>query len=166
MAHPRSLTHSPHDSQRTAISYLFWLATFLGFAGLHRLYNGKIGSGLLWLFTWGLFGFGQAVDLFLIPGMARDKDLRDSHKFLSSQNAAHPGLVQDTVGAAKQSLTVQLLQAAQTRGGQITVPQGVLATGADFAAVETALKDLLKAGYAHIDNDPHTGAVVYSVLCL
>ena len=37
-----------------------------GVAGLHRLYLGRIVSGLIWLFTGGLFGFGTVVDLFLL----------------------------------------------------------------------------------------------------
>jgi len=36
--------------------------------GLHRLYNGKW-DRTLWLCTFGLFGVGQLVDLFLIPNM-------------------------------------------------------------------------------------------------
>ncbi|MFE4107686.1 TM2 domain-containing protein [Almyronema epifaneia] len=164
MAHPHSLTPSPQSSQRTAISYLFWLATFLGFAGLHRLYNGKITSGLLWLFTWGLFGFGQAVDLFLIPGMAREKASKDSDRFLATGHySGQSGLLDAVSPATPQALTIQLLQIAQTQGGQITVPQAVLATGADFGEVESALKNLMKSGYAHIDNDPDSGVVVYSI---
>mgnify|MGYP001795975742 CR=1 FL=1 len=38
----------------TAISYLFWTAGLFGCCGLHRLYNGKIASGLLWMTAFGL----------------------------------------------------------------------------------------------------------------
>jgi TM2 domain-containing membrane protein YozV len=48
----------------------FWvtllLCLFLGVLGIHRFYVGKIGTGLLWLFTGGLFGIGYIVDLILI----------------------------------------------------------------------------------------------------
>lgn len=39
------------------------LCIFLGFLGAHKFYEGKIGMGILYLFTVGLFGIGIIVDL-------------------------------------------------------------------------------------------------------
>ena len=44
----------------------FVLCLFLGCIGAHRFYVGKIGSGILWLFTAGFCGIGALVDLILI----------------------------------------------------------------------------------------------------
>ncbi|GAB2526307.1 TM2 domain-containing protein [Rufibacter soli] len=48
-------------------AYLLWF--FLGWLSLHRFYLGKVGSGLLYLFTGQLLGIGWLVDAFLLSGM-------------------------------------------------------------------------------------------------
>jgi len=50
-------------------AYLLWCLVFFGLAGMHRIYAGKVWTGLLWLLTGGLLLVGQIIDLFLIPGM-------------------------------------------------------------------------------------------------
>lgn len=55
------------------MGYLLWL---FGFTGAHRFYYGKPITGTIWFFTFGLFLIGWIVDLFLIPLMDRQADLR------------------------------------------------------------------------------------------
>lgn len=40
----------------------FLLCVFLGYLGTHKFYEGKIGMGILYLFTVGLFGIGWFID--------------------------------------------------------------------------------------------------------
>jgi len=42
------------------------LCIFLGGLGIHRFYVGKIGTGIVWLLTGGVFGIGWIVDIVLI----------------------------------------------------------------------------------------------------
>jgi len=42
------------------------LAILLGWLGVHRFYVGKIGTGIVYLFTGGLFFMGVIVDVILI----------------------------------------------------------------------------------------------------
>jgi restriction system protein len=44
----------------------FILAFFLGYLGIHRFYEGKIGTGILYIFTAGLFGIGVLIDWIII----------------------------------------------------------------------------------------------------
>lgn len=53
----------------------FFLALFLGSLGIHKFYEGKIFSGILYLFTFGLFCIGWIADVILIPlNKATDKN--------------------------------------------------------------------------------------------
>ncbi len=59
----------------------FWAAALavvgplFGLSGLHRFYVGKIGTGILWLFTGGLFLIGQIIDIIMIlTGQFEDKN--------------------------------------------------------------------------------------------
>jgi TM2 domain-containing membrane protein YozV len=55
------------------IGYILWI---FGFLGGHRFYYGRPISGTIYFFTFGLLFIGWIVDLFLIPGMDRDADIR------------------------------------------------------------------------------------------
>lgn len=44
----------------------FFLCLFLGGLGAHRFYEGKIGTGILYLFTFGLCGIGILIDLLIL----------------------------------------------------------------------------------------------------
>jgi len=61
------------DSHSKTVGYILWL---FGFTGAHRFYYGKPLTGTIWFFTLGLLGVGWLIDLFLIPAMDRQADLR------------------------------------------------------------------------------------------
>jgi TM2 domain-containing membrane protein YozV len=52
------------------------LLTFLGFFGAHRFYMGKIGTGLLYLFTAGLLGIGVIYDFWTLNGQVSEANAR------------------------------------------------------------------------------------------
>lgn len=61
------------DTHSKLMGYILWL---VGFTGAHRFYFGKPVTGTIWFFTLGLLGVGWLIDLFLIPSMDRQADLR------------------------------------------------------------------------------------------
>lgn len=152
----------------TRTSYIFWLGCFLGIGGLHRLYNKKMLSGLLWLCTGGLFGVGQLLDLILIPSMV-DEHNQEIRRRLGLSQVGVP-LTPTTIATTlyqpptRDHLMVKLVNAAHSRGGQLSVTQGVLDTGASFTEVEVTLKDMLKNGYVTLDNHPVSGVVLYDFI--
>ncbi|MEI6819006.1 MAG: TM2 domain-containing protein [Verrucomicrobiota bacterium] len=73
----------PGMDRRAAVRYtagnydytVAWiLLTFLGVFGLHRFYLGKIFTGLIWLFTFGLFGIGWLYDFCTLNGQVDERN--------------------------------------------------------------------------------------------
>lgn len=66
-------TTPPQSPKSKVVAAL--LCFFFGYLGLHRFYVGKVGTGLLWFFTGGIFGIGAVVDFIVIVcGGFKDSD--------------------------------------------------------------------------------------------
>lgn len=158
---------------RSSVGYALWCLFFVGLGGIHRIYLGKYGTGILWLLTAGLFGIGQFVDLFRMNHLVRDANVREG--YLPHPRYAHllpdePAPSRDGDGRRppaedgapdRDQVMRRLLLAAEERGGAISVTQGVAATGLTFAVVEEVLTDMVASGYVDVDNHPDTGVVIY-----
>jgi len=144
-------------------AYILWAFWFLGFAGIHRLYAGKITTGLLYFFTWGFFGFGQVLDLFLIPGMTKERNMRLLYEATieARNNSPQVTLVKPEKKPKNTDPMLILLKAAAKHNNALSIGQAMLATELPIDQVESLLNKAIKQGLAHIDNDDQTGAVRY-----
>lgn len=87
--------HMMYDANRKSTGVAYLLCIFLGGFGAHRFYLGRTGStvaqlalGLVgWVtafLTWIPLGIWLLVDLFLIPGIAREQNMALADKFSSA----------------------------------------------------------------------------------
>ena len=146
---------------REGLGFALWCLIFVGLGGIHRIYLGKYGTGILWLLTGGLFFIGQFIDLFRMKSLVRDANIREGYLM-------HPRVVGKLMSQmtpaplnAPKPIRDQLLEAAVAHGGAISVTDGVAATGATFDQVETELKRLVETGYVDVDVPPGKSYVVY-----
>ncbi len=65
--------HIPNNTHSVLVGYLLWI---FGFTGSHRFYYGKQITGAIWFCTLGLLGIGWLIDVFFIPSMDRQADLK------------------------------------------------------------------------------------------
>lgn len=61
------------SSKERNIALILAILGIFGVAGIHRMYVGKIGTGILWLITWGCLGIGTIVDIVMIAS----RDFKD-----------------------------------------------------------------------------------------
>lgn len=137
---------------KEGIAYGLWAGWLFGFAGLHRLYLGKYGTGFVWLFTWGLAGFGQLYDLITMRRQVDEANLLEEARARRSLERSR-----------RTSRTPQqlLLEAAMREGGSLTVTQAAMITGYSFQEAEQLLREMVASGYVDIGNEPDSGVIVY-----
>jgi hypothetical protein len=69
---PKSPAHVSSFKRLWAL--LLSTGSLFGICGLQRFYVGKIGTGIIWFLTWGIFGIGQLIDvIMIIAGQFRDR---------------------------------------------------------------------------------------------
>lgn len=150
------------ERRSLAVAYLLWALGcfglpfgFPGLHGIHRFYCRKPISGSLWLFSFGLLGIGQLVDLFFIPRLVEE--------------ANQPLLLQEALATsearATPSLEVQLLQLARRSGrGGFTLNDAVLALqlppGSGSEQLRSEIERLLHSDLLDVGNDER-GRVIY-----
>jgi hypothetical protein len=135
-------------------AYLLWALCLFGVSGIHRFYLGRIGTGILWLCTWGLFGIGNVVDLFTLPRMVDDESTH-----LPGPASGRRLDLAETADSTESIETV-ILRAANAHGGVVTPAE--VAVGGDYSLddAKACLDDLVSRGHAEM-RVRRSGGMVY-----
>lgn len=137
-------------------AYLLWALCLFGVSGIHRFYLGRIGTGIIWLCTWGLFGIGNIIDLFTIPTMI---DAEAARRIGGPTPARMPPESAASTGPIEPVETI-ILRAAKEHGGLVTPTE--VAVDGDYSLDESkaCLDDLVSRGHAEL-RVRRSGGIVY-----
>jgi hypothetical protein len=148
---------------KLSIAYFLWFISGFGALGFHRFYLGRFGTGLLWLFTGGLAGIGSLFDLFYLPTMVRDENLKLGYRnvlsldpdFFISERRVDPG--------PRESLEKVILRTAKKNKGVATPGEVALEGDIPIDEARKALEKLVTEGYAEM-RVRKSGTIVYVFL--
>jgi hypothetical protein len=156
----------------TGIAYLLWFISGFGALGFHRFYLGKIGTGLLYIITGGLFGIGCVYDLITLPLQVREANLR-----MGWRNALYGPQQQQPmrhVGGTslhgeesasgrnrREPLEQVILKTAKRNNGVATPSEVALESGRSLDEVKAALEKLVEKNYAELRVSRKNGGLVY-----
>jgi hypothetical protein len=151
-------------SVRTA--YILWLPSLFGIAGLQRFYLGKVGTGLIYLFTGGLFGLGTIYDAFTLPEQVRTERLKRRYMdVLEREDEALLGGRAPGGGTAgddrPMSLEHVILKSAKENHGTVSPGQIALEARVSTEKARAELERLSSKGFCEV-RVRTSGALVYT----
>jgi hypothetical protein len=118
---------------------MLWWA---GLGGVHRIYVGKTGTGILYLLTWGLGGIGQLIDVVnILSGQFRDGGGRPVVLDDDDEVSALPEAIREASGHVSVTVAAPLPRGGR-RGllnGLLTLLAVILMTGAILGSLAVAM---------------------------
>jgi len=155
----------------TSLAYILWFLSGFGALGFHRFYLGKIGSGLLYMVTGGLFGIGCLYDLVTLPGQVREANLRLGYRnaLEGDIGRGEPGSYQRDRSDFRSELrrdikkdTVEkvILRAAKKNNGRVSPSLVALEGDITLDDAKAYLEKLAAKGYVEM-RVSKSGSIVY-----
>ena len=136
-------------------AYFLWLISGFGFLGLHRFYLRKPLTGILWMLTGGLCGFGSIYDLLTLGSQVD----RANMELLLFNRAGPNGFYGGTRYAADANAHIirnnastehAALRVAKANRGAVSAPDLALEAGIGIDAAKKFLEELAKKGHAEM----------------
>ena len=148
------------------IAYLLWGLSGFGALGLHRFYLNKIGSGVLYFLTGGLFMVGSIYDFFTLPLQVRDANLEAKYRRALEQGI--PGgarsrrlpLPGSTRSPSKDSIERVILKTAKRNQGVAMPAEVALEAEISLDDAKKQLEKLVSKGFAEV-RVSRTGKLLY-----
>lgn len=170
----------PQRNHLTA--YALWCFCFMSVCGIHRLYARRYFSGFFYLVTLGFFGIGQFIDLFTIPNMIDEENLKIKalYGYQPNQGSFHQTPESIVINLPKgeppqakmesdskqpikgKDIDRAILKTCQNQNGA-TLAEIFLEVDEDYEKIEAKVQDLMKKNLLTIDNRPDDGAVIYKI---
>lgn len=157
----------------TETAYILCCAGFFGVAGVHRFYLGKYGTGVLYLFTFGLFGIGSIIDLFRIPRMVEEENRKiqgqtgqqvaiDPQPFHAQvqQPQQIPQESQASKKDPEKKLEDTILRLARKFQGNLTPLELAANSSLSLDEADKALENFVRKGYANMKVTDE-GTIIY-----
>jgi hypothetical protein len=136
----------PPIKRDIGIAYILWL--FLGIQGGHKFYLEKIGMGLLYFFTGGLFFIGWFIDLFTLPRQVNRFNEKNSKPQVTPK-ITNPNQIEQTI-----------LKVAQRKNGLVTPMEIAVDNPITLDDAKKELDRMVNKGFADVEVS-QTGIVVY-----
>jgi len=154
----------------TFIAYFLWLISGCGWFGFHRFYLGKIGTGILWMCTGGLFGFGSFFDLITLPSQVREANFRQAIIDESIRRNSNIGNKQwRNVNDGKTRIIHDIeivehtiLKLAKANKGILTASELALSAHISLEDAKRDLDAMVTKGYAEL-RVRQSGSLVYAI---
>ncbi len=133
-------------------AYLLWF--FIGLWGGHKFYLGKVGIGVLYLFTGGIFFIGWFIDIFTLGGQVDSANaLNLAMRGGGNQQSQSQNIVVNVASPTTQPEQIkknaeQEILKLTSEQTHISVKEIMMKTGLDMDEIEKVLKRFIDKGIA------------------
>jgi hypothetical protein len=144
-----------------ATAYILWLCSGFGALGFHRFYLGKIGTGILWLCTGGMCGFGCLYDAVTLTRQVQDANVRSAVEARVRGELGYDAAYAPAAQAAKpEDHEKTILRVARANGGFVTPGEAALEGDMTVDEARKLLEKMASKGNAEM-RVRTSGVVVY-----
>jgi hypothetical protein len=143
------------------LAYLLWLCSGCGALGFHRFYLGKIGTGVLWMFSGGMCGIGCIYDAVTLTRQVQEANVRYEVEARVRGELGYGAAAYATRTKARiETSEKTVLRVARDNGGFVTPGEAALEGDMSVDEARKVLEKMATRGNAEM-RVRSSGVVVY-----